>query len=250
MNKGYNTPVDFSVGDVITSKSCGDFIVIENNSSRDVAVRFITTGTEIKGLQRSNVLRGTVNDYMYPNVEGVGILGVPKSEVCSKSLSYDRWKKMIVRCYSENYHSIRGSYKDCSVCDEWLNYSNFKSWFALNYKEGYDLDKDLLVQGNRVYSPETCCFIPPKLNSLIVEKQRGTCGMGVSKRRKKNSSEYNGLYNISFAGKYIGRVSNQEQAENLYKEFKKLYFEEYADIAEESGIISTIQAEALRNRKV
>lgn len=249
-SSNYNKPVNFSVGDIFTSNSCGDFIVTENNSSRDVSVRFIETGTEVKGLQRGNVLRGSVHDHMYPTIEGVGILGKPKSEICSRSLSYDRWKKMIVRCYSENYHSTRDSYRDCSVCDEWLNYSNFKTWFDLNYKEGYDLDKDLLVQGNRIYSPETCCFIPPKLNSLIVEKQRGDCGMGVSKRRKKNSTEYNGLYNISFSGKYIGRVDNQERAESMYKEFKKLYFEEYADISELRGIITSVQAEALRNRRV
>lgn len=245
----YNAPIDFSVGDVITSKSCGDFIVTENKSSRDVSVKFVNTGTEIRGLQRGNVIRGAVHDHMYPSVEGVGFIGKPKSEVCSRSVCYDRWKKMIVRCYSENYHSTRESYKDCTVCDEWLNYSNFEVWFNDNYVTGYDLDKDLLVQGNRIYSPDTCSFVPPQLNTWIVEKNKGDCEMGVSRRRHKRTKEFNGLFNVAFGGKYLGRFNDKLVAEDRYREFKKLFFEEYADLLESKGMLTTIQAEALRTRK-
>ena len=246
----YNAPVSFEVGDIFPSKESGDMVVVYNESSRNVGVRFLDTGTEIRNLQRGNVIRGVVSDYMKPSVMGKGYIGKPRKEVSSKSIAYSRWHSMLERCYDPKYHSVRETYKDCTVCEDWFNFCNFEVWFEDNYVKGYDLDKDLLVQGNRVYSPETCCFIPPKLNALIVEKQKGDCGTGVYKRRKKGSQEYNGLYNVSFGGKYIGRFKNQSIAEDRYREFKKLFFEEYADLEESRGNITSEQAEALRNRRV
>lgn len=250
INKIYNEPVSFEVGDIFPSRNFGDMLVVGNVSSRNVSVKFLNTGSIVENLQRGNVLRGNIHDPLARTVEGVGFLGEAYRKGESGKVSYDRWKKMIVRCYSENYHNTRESYKNCTVADEWHNYTEFKKWFDENYIEGYHLDKDLLVQGNRVYSKTTCCFIPPELNTWIVEKHKGDCGMGVSKRRKKGSSEYNGLFNVSFGGRYLGRFEDQELAEDRYKEFKKLFFEEYADLLEERGKITQVQANALRNREV
>lgn len=246
----YNAPVDFSTGDVLNSNNCGSFEVISNESSRNVTVRFVETGTLLSNLQRGNVIRGNVHDYNYPTVEGKGYLGKPKSSISSRSEAYVRWHGMLERCYNDKYHSTRGTYKDCSVCEEWLNFSIFETWFKENYREGYHLDKDLLVQGNRVYSPSTCCFIPPDLNTLIVEKCFGDCGTGVSKRKKKGTQDYNGRYNVTFKKVYLGRFQDQFTAEERYKEYKKLFFEEYAEVMEERLIITSSQADALRKREI
>ena len=74
--------------------------------------------------------------------------------------------------------------------------------------------------------------------------------MGVSKRKKKGSQEYNGLYNVQYAGKYLARSSCLDTANNLYKEFKKLHFEELSDKYEELGLITSEQAQCLRTREV
>lgn len=225
-------------------------LVIDNSASRNVGVRFLDTGNEYFGLQRGNVIRGNIKDVFAPTVEGVGFLGTTRK--VSRTPAYLCWKHMIVRCYSENYHSTRETYKDCYVCEEWLNFCNFEEWFLENYVEGYHLDKDLLVQGNRRYSPEACCFLPPTLNSTIVEKGKLVegCEAGVTKRRKKGSSEYNGLYNVQYAGTYLARTNCLIEANSLYKEFKKLHLEELADKYEELGLINQVQADKLRNRVV
>lgn len=79
------------------------------------------------------------------------------------------WTSLIQRCYSEKFHRTNPTYKDIIVCDKWLTFSNFKSWWVNNYKEGYQLDKDLLLFGNKVYSTETCIFIPQWLNSFVTD---------------------------------------------------------------------------------
>lgn len=82
---------------------------------------------------------------------------------------YQLWRSIIQRCYSEKFHRTNPTYRGTTVCREWLTFSNFKCWWVNNYKDGYQLDKDLLVLGNKTYSPETCIFIPQWLNSFVTD---------------------------------------------------------------------------------
>jgi hypothetical protein len=94
---------------------------------------------------------------------------------------YSRWGAMLKRCYSEKFKSENETYTHCSVCNEWLIFSNFAKWFEDNYSDGYDLDKDIMVKGNKIYSPSTCLFVPKQINSLVQDrqKQRGALPEGV-----------------------------------------------------------------------
>lgn len=78
--------------------------------------------------------------------------------------SYTVWEGMLDRCYNESSTRSRATYTDCSVAPCWHRYSDFKVWFDKNCIAGYQLDKDILIPGNRVYSPDTCCFVPPYIN--------------------------------------------------------------------------------------
>jgi len=73
---------------------------------------------------------------------------------------------MINRCYSEKSHKRHPTYKECTVCDEWHNYQTFADWFDNNYIDEYHLDKDIKVEGNRVYSPAFCGFVPQSDNTI------------------------------------------------------------------------------------
>lgn len=86
--------------------------------------------------------------------------------------SYKSWGHMIERCYSPRFQIRNPTYIGCSVCDEWLLFSNFKKWFDENYVDGFALDKDILVEGNKVYSPDTCRFVPQYLNNLLNNRVR------------------------------------------------------------------------------
>ena len=80
---------------------------------------------------------------------------------------YEKWKSMLDRCYFQKGVTRHKAYVDCYVCDEWLTFSNFKSWMETQDWEGRVLDKDLLVYGNKIYSPKTCLFIDQRINSFI-----------------------------------------------------------------------------------
>ena len=95
--------------------------------------------------------------------------------------SYDTWSSMVKRCYSPVSLEKHPTYRGCSVVPEWLSFSAFESWYRNNYFEGAALDKDLLVPGNKVYGPDTCVFVHPSLNSLLVDsrRNRGNHPLGV-----------------------------------------------------------------------
>lgn len=93
---------------------------------------------------------------------------------------YLKWKTMLARCYTTRYKAYNKTYEGCNVCDEWLTFSNFKAWMEKQDWEGKHLDKDLLGDG-KLYSPETCCFLEPRINSFISDKPVGKYRAGVGK---------------------------------------------------------------------
>lgn len=101
---------------------------------------------------------------------GVGYNNVRNS---NSKKSYNTWRCLLLRCFDENYKAKHPAYKDCTMCDEWLLFSNFDSWFNKHYIEGWQLDKDLLSRGNLHYSPETCCFLPIDLNNIYKRNLSG-----------------------------------------------------------------------------
>jgi hypothetical protein len=94
---------------------------------------------------------------------------------------YAKWRGMLQRCYSEKLHEKYPTYKGCSVIEEWLTFSEFKSWMETQEWEGKQLDKDILFPNNKIYSPEACVFVDQKVNSFILESTatRGEWPLGV-----------------------------------------------------------------------
>ena len=121
--------------------------------------------------------------------------------------AYSCWFEMLNRCYGEVWLSRYPSYRDCSVCSDWLTFSNFYRWWKENHIEGFELDKDIRIPGNRVYSPESCMFVPGEINRFFGDhkRRRGAYAIGVYFRSdlnkylasvsdRKGGSAYLGLY--------------------------------------------------------
>ncbi len=158
---------------------------------------------------------------------------------------YTKWMSMLKRCYSENSLTTNPTYKGCSVCDEWLTFSNFKSWMETQDWEGKALDKDLLVYQNKVYSPETCCFISSKLNTFLVksDKIRGDYPLGVSLHsdNRCNSQALVAFIKDGRASKYLGRFKDAMEAHRAWQLAKITYGEILISNQKDPVIISGLQ---------
>lgn len=95
---------------------------------------------------------------------------------------YSVWTGILARVYDENQREVYPTYREVSVCEEWLMFSNFRKWFIENHIDGYAIDKDLLSQDNKIYSPETCVFVHTWLNNFTmdVKSRRGIYKIGVN----------------------------------------------------------------------
>ena len=170
------------------------------------------------------------------SVYGVGYYGEGKyvAKINGKHTPYYKtWNDMMIRAYSNKLHKKFKTYKDCKVCEEWHNFQNFAKWYEENYYEiegeKMHLDKDILVKGNKLYSPETCVFVPQRINSLFTkgDKRRNIYPIGVSLYKKTN--KYVAHLNKNDKRKTLGYFDNTIDAFNCYKQAKENYIKEVAD---------------------
>jgi hypothetical protein len=156
-------------GEIYSSNCYGDFEIIDNSDWKRVKVRFIETGYEVYA-QTGHIVRGVVKDKMKPSIYGVGFIGdgIHRSKINGvRTPSYRKWNRMIKRCYDPKWHARhRYAGRGVTVCDEWLNFQNFADWFDRQENTDLELDKHLTVTKSRIYSPETCSFVPHVINSL------------------------------------------------------------------------------------
>ncbi len=85
---------------------------------------------------------------------------------------YRTWVNMIQRCHSHKCQSKHPTYKGCTTCKEWRLFSNFRAWMLTQDWQGKQLDKDILVKGNKIYSAETCCFVTQEENIIESSAKR------------------------------------------------------------------------------
>lgn len=190
-----------TVGSVWESKSYGKFKIVEYFDYYNVKVKFLFTGFVTRA-NSSSIRAGSVKDKLLPSVHGVGFVGDGEFRPSHNGMHtkpYILWICMLQRCYSHKCSIKNPTYKDCTVCDEWHNYQNFASWYKENYPTDgkcYQLDKDMKVIGNKVYSPDTCMFVSQVVNVFTIDAgaSRGDCLIGVSWHKVK--------------GKFISRCNN------------------------------------------
>lgn len=130
--------------------------------------------------------------------------------------AYLAWVSMLNRCYSEKFNRAGSTYKDATVCAEWLIFSNFRKWFIENHVDDYQLDKDLLSIGNKLYSPHTCIYVPQWLNSFVISAaaNRGKYKIGVSwhKHYKKFSARCRYFKRKDYTDEFIGHFNTEHEA--------------------------------------
>ena len=220
-------------------QNCGEVaFIVQYVNSMDITIQFKTTGELVK-TRYDKFVGGNVKSHFTPSVYGVGTTGLePTVDENGKKLdSYNCWQSMLERCYSAKCQEKYQTYKGCSVCDDWLYYPNFKKWYDKNYYEVENktsqLDKDILVKNNKIYSPDTCVFTPSFINSLFTKCQnnRGELPIGVSYHEgsKKYQAKLRMYKNGKSTIKHLGYYNTANEAFYVYKQAKEDYIKEVAD---------------------
>ena len=162
-----------------------------------------------------------INDADYivnPKVNG-------KTTLCS---FYKTWQSMIKRCYEAKTIARNPSYKGCSVCDDWLTFSIFKDWMVTKSWQGMQLDKDILVTGNKVYSPFTCIFVTLAVNSLVSSRGLNSKGNLRGAHLFKATGKYQAYYGVNGKRKHIGYFETEGEASNAHIKFRSEYISSVA----------------------
>ena len=228
-------------------------ILIEYRGWEDVDILFPEYNNYIyKNGYYNKFKDGGIKCPLEKNVFNIGYIGVGKYSHKLYPNIYKIWEDMMKRCYSKNFHKKRPTYVDCEVCEEWHNFQNFAKWYEENYYEiegqKMHLDKDILFKGNKIYSPQTCIFVPQRINVLFVKRNslRGDLPVGVfwNKKNKKFQAQCQ-TYEKHY---YLGLYNKPFEAFTVYKNFKENYIKQIAD--EYKNLIPTKLYEALYKYKV
>ena len=174
-----------------TTKS-GKCFIINYEGNRKVTVMFYDGYVKEVSLDeiKSGKIRNPFSDGFL--VKGVGVCDVYTQEAGKVSKEYKLWCGILERCYCEKFHAKKPTYIGCTIHEDWKLYSNFKQDvveipnFNKSVTCGWCLDKDILLKGNKVYSKDTCCFVPKQINSLLIanRKVRGDLPIGVQKVKR------------------------------------------------------------------
>ena len=235
--------------------------IVEYNNASDIVVEFQDKYKYRTNTIYTNFKSGSIRNPYYPNVYGIGITGCKyptKTKANDRpTKEYSIWRSILERSFVEKIKEKQPTYKDVTCCNEWANFENFYEWLHSqpNFNKWYEgsrwaVDKDILVKGNKTYSPETCCIVPQNVNCLLLKRDalRGDLPIGV----KQVGNKFEANCGNPFTGKreFLGRYETPEEAFYAYKLCRENYIRQIAEIEYNNNNITMSCYEALMNYSI
>jgi hypothetical protein len=196
--------------------------IIEYFGALDCTIQF-DSGLILKNKNYKNIEKGSIKNPYHKSVLNIGFIGEGDYGSKTHFKIYTTWRNMLKRCYCEKEQLINPTYIECSVAEEWYNFQVFAEWFNRNYVADWYLDKDILIKGNKLYSPETCQFVPNEVNNLfkkVHNTDKKATGIFYRKDRNRYSVNYRGHHRL---------YKSFEEAFQAYKTAKEVYTKEVAN---------------------
>lgn len=230
------------IGETRINTFGSEMIITEYRGYHDIDVYFPQYDWTFKNADYSNFKKGKIKCPYEKRYYGIAYLGEGDYSVSKNRKStrvYQTWHDMLKRCYCEKEHKKHLTYKDCNTSEKWLNFQNFGEWDEKSFYtvEGQQmcLDKDILVKGNKIYSPETCIYVPQDINKLFIksDKKRGESVIGTSYHKRDKVYQANCNLINPETGKskneYLGYYNTEVEAFKVYKYYKERNIKEVAD---------------------
>ena len=227
---------------IVTSKEI--YVMVSCTDDFEISCCMRINMDNIKRRSLKNPLQKTVLDKGY-----FGVGKYPRTIDGKQSPTYKRWLGLFTRCYGlEDNHNT--TYKDCEVCNEWWNFQFYAQWEEENYYEvpgqTMHIEKDFIVKGNKIYSPQYCVFCPININSIITDNgaRRGKYTIGVG--YKEDSGHYYARVQDGHGNSHwLGTFLTEQEAFKTYKYYKEFYIKQLAD--EYKHIIPKVLYDAMMN---
>lgn len=146
---------------------------------------------------------------------------------------YMIWGGIFTRCTSEKYSRRFPTYADCDASENFKNFQYFAEWCQgqVGFDQSkWELDKDILIKGNKIYSEDNCVFLPKEINYLFVKRnsERGNLPIGVFLH--KGTGKYIAACSQGKNRKaYIGLFNTPQEAFYNYKTVKENYIKVVAE---------------------
>lgn len=154
---------------------------------------------------------------------------------------YRTWNRMLERAYDPKLHARQSTYIDVTVCEEWRSFMAFRAWMMEQDWEGKQLDKDILVPGNKVYSPETCVFVAPQVNKLLTDSaaKRGKWPIGV--HLHKRDAKFISKINENGENRFLGYFHSPHEAHLAWRKEKVRIVRKAAEECDDPRIAAGLQ---------
>ena len=220
-------------GAVFKTNNYGDVEVTEYIDSHNITVKFLNTGA-IKNTTASALTTGILKDSEVHDTHKYGVMDIPKSVGRGGRCDplYHKWNGMVQRCYNPKNKIGNPAYEACTSSETFRHFSKFKSWYYSQIgceQEDWHLDKDILIKGNKVYSEDTCCIVPPEINCALIgnKKVRGSFPQGVIYNSTK--TRYRARIQRGDKWESLGTYDTPEEAFYAYKPVKEAYIKSLAE---------------------
>ena len=228
----------------------GDLFTVIYYFNKNNSTIIFADGTIKENVRVSLALTGQIRNPNYNKLLfGKYVSGNGKFSRNKTAEIYKCWYNIIFRCNSIEFQQKEPSYIGCELCKEWWNLQNFGNWYLKNHISNFVIDKDILIKGNKLYSPNTCCFVPIEISNLITTNskcKRGKLPIGVS--FKKEIKKFQANIHINGEYKFLGYFDNEIEAFNKYKIEKELQIKQIAE--KYKNIISNNVYKSLINWKI
>lgn len=236
--------------------------IIRYGNHGDIDVQFLDEhGYIVRHTTYSNFKVGTMKNPYDKTIYGVGFVGIKYLTHidCKNTREYETWVHILQRSFDDKLKQKQTAYLNVTCCEEWLSYENFYEW--IHSQENFDkwlnesrwaIDKDIIVKGNKIYSPNTCTLVPQIVNCLFLNKRakRGEYPLGV--KVKKDCKGFYASCSDPLLKKNIelGSYPTKEEAFMAYKEYKEGLIKRVAELEFSQGNITERCYNAMINYQV
>ena len=177
-------PASATVGDEFETNEGYRVKIVEYVNHSNIVVQFLDEHAACVKTNVQAARGGAVANPYHKSVYGVACYGEPVDDWKTCKSIYMTWAGMLERVYVPTAWEKHPNYKTCVITDEWHNFANFYEW--AKFQQGsrtprWQLDKDIICKGNKLYAPEFCAYVPSQLNALFTkrEAERGDYPIGV-----------------------------------------------------------------------